>query len=111
MRLWEFDQYDIGVSATVYCCFQLSLCLAGPTIYESRHLSLSVRRKITVNVFYSTFTNVFFIFVTFFLTFLTFFILGGTFFGNVFFIYELNIDCSGTYNRAPPPREARQDMP
>jgi len=51
----------IGPSATVYCCFQLSLCLAGP---------LSVRRKITVSVFYSTFTNVF-IFITF-LTFLTF---------------------------------------
>jgi len=29
--------------------------------YEGRHLSLSVQRKITVNVFYSTFTNVFFI--------------------------------------------------
>jgi len=23
---------DIGVSATVYCCFQLSMCLAGPII-------------------------------------------------------------------------------
>jgi len=28
-------------------------------LYEGWHLSLSVRRKITVNVFYSTFTNVF----------------------------------------------------
>ena len=44
-----------------------------------RHLSLSVRRKITANVFYSTFTNVFFIFVTVLKRFLTFFLffLGG----------------------------------
>jgi len=38
----------IGLSAVVYCCFQLSLCLAGPIV---SHLGLSVRRKITVNVF------------------------------------------------------------
>ena len=47
----------IGLTAAVYCCFQLSLRLA-----EGRHLSLSVWRKITDNVLYSTFTNVFFYF-------------------------------------------------
>ena len=47
----------IGLTAAVYCCFQLSLLLG--LLYEGRHLSLSVRRKITVNVFYSTLTNVF----------------------------------------------------
>jgi len=36
-----------------------------------------------INAFYSTFTNVFFIFVTFFKRFLTFF------FWNVFYIYDL----------------------
>jgi len=46
------------------------------------HLSSSVRRKISVNVIYSTFTRVFFIFVTF----LTFFL----FFGEVFFMYGHN---------------------
>jgi len=49
-------------------------------LYEGRHLSLSVRRKITANVFYSTFTNVFYfwhVFKTFFKFFLG---------GNVFFI-------------------------
>jgi len=50
---------------------------------EGRHLSLSLRRKITVNVFYSTFKR-FFIFVTFF-TFSNVFY----FEGNVFFIYVL----------------------
>jgi len=69
----------IGLSAAVYCCFQLSLCLAGPIIWGYRHLSLCLRRKITAQVFYSTFTKVFFNFVTFF-TFLTFFIFRGTFF-------------------------------
>ena len=49
----------IGLTAAVYCCFQLSLCLAGPIIWGYRHSSLSVRRKITANVFYSTFANVF----------------------------------------------------
>ena len=43
-------------------------------------IQVSVWRKITVNVFYSTFTNVFFIFCHVFLRFLTFFIFGGTFF-------------------------------
>jgi len=55
------------------------LCVLLGLLYEGRHLSLSVRWKITVNVFYPTFTNVFFIFVTFF-TFLTFLIFGRTFF-------------------------------
>ena len=35
------------------------LCVLLGLLYEGRHLSLSVRRKITVNVFYSTFTDVF----------------------------------------------------
>jgi len=52
--------------------------------YEDRRLSLSLQRKITVNVFYSTFRNVFLIFVRF-LTFLTF----CYFFGERFFIYEI----------------------
>jgi len=34
--------------------------------YEGRYLSLSVRRKITVNAFYSTFTNVFLFLPSFF---------------------------------------------
>jgi len=42
----------------------------------------SVRRKITVNVFYSTFTKVFFIVVTF-LRFLTFFYFGGNVFSSM----------------------------
>jgi len=50
-----------------------------------RHLSLSVRRKITVNVFYSTFTNVY-LFLSRFLKFFYFW-------GNVFFIYVLNDTC------------------
>jgi len=54
----------IGLSAAVYCCFQLSLYLSGPT---------------TVNVFYSTFTNVFFIFVTLFTFLNVFFYFGGRF--------------------------------
>jgi len=63
--------------------------------YEGRHLSLSLRRKITVDVFYSTFTNVFFIFVTFlrFLTFLKIF-----FGGNVFFIYAMKLQYEWTYS-------------
>jgi len=47
-------------------------------LYEGRHLSLSLRRIITVNVFYSTFANVF-LFLSRFLMFLTFFILGERF--------------------------------
>jgi len=38
-----------------------------------------------INVFYPTFTNVFFIFVTFFLRFLTFFLF---FSGTFFYIYD-----------------------
>jgi len=69
------------VHAAVYYCFQLSLCLAGPiSLYEGRHLSLSVRRKITVNAFYSTFTNVFKKIVTSFTFLKVFFILGERFF-------------------------------
>jgi len=48
-------------------------------LYEGRHLSLSVWQKITINVFYSTFTHVF-LFLSRFFTFLTFFIFGGAFF-------------------------------
>ena len=61
----------IGPTAAVYwftIAFNFLLVLLG-LLYEGRHLSLSVRRKITVNIFYSTFTNVFFIFVTFFYVF------------------------------------------
>ena len=50
-------------------------------LYEGRHLSLSIRRKVTANIFYSTF----FIFVTF-LTFFDVFL----FLGKVFFIYAFN---------------------
>jgi len=48
-------------------------------LYEGRHLSLSLRRKITANVFFIQRLQTLFIFVTFFL-FLTFFIFVGTFF-------------------------------
>jgi len=54
------------------------LCGLLGLLYEGRHLSSSVRRKITVNVFYSTFTNVIYFCHVF--TFLTFFYFGGTFF-------------------------------
>jgi len=55
----------IGLSAAVYCCLQLSLCLAGPiTIHEGRHLSLSVPRKITVNVFLFSVYKRFFLFLS-----------------------------------------------
>ena len=59
-----------------FLCFLLGL------LYEGMHLSLSVQRKITVNVFYSTFTNVF-IFVIFFTFFNVFFIFGRTFFSSM----------------------------
>jgi len=71
----------IGLTAAVYCCFQLSLCLTC-LLYDGRHLSLSVRRKITVNVYLFNVYKRFFIFVTF-LRFLTLFIFGGTFLANV----------------------------
>ena len=38
--------------------FFVSCCMG--LLYEARHLSFSVPRKITANVFYSTFTNVFY---------------------------------------------------
>jgi len=47
-------------------------------LYEGRHLSLPVRRKITVNVFFNVYKR-YFIIVTFFM-FLTFFNFWGTFF-------------------------------
>ena len=73
----------IGLSAAVYCCFQLFCVLLG-LLYEGRQLCLSVRRKITVNVFlFNVYKRFFYIFVTF-LRFLTFFI-----FGERFFIYDL----------------------
>jgi len=55
------------------------LCVLLGLLYEGRHLSSSSRRKVSVNVFYSTFTNVFFIFVTYFYVFNVFYF-GGTFF-------------------------------
>jgi len=58
----------------------LSTIVVACWAYEGRHLTLSVLRKITVNVFYSTFTNVFIYFLHFFLRFWTFFILGERFF-------------------------------
>jgi len=66
----------IGLSAAVYCCFQLSLCLAG-------HLTSSVGRKISVDVFYSKFTNFFYFYHVF--THLTFFY----FLEERFFIYAI----------------------
>jgi len=63
----------IGLTAAVYFCFQLSLWLAG---------SLSVRRKIIVDVFYSTFTDVFYFCHVF--MFLTFFCFCGNAFSSVF---------------------------
>jgi len=67
----------IGLSAAVYCCFQL-FCVLLILLYQGMHSSLSVRRKITFNVFYSTFTYVF-LFLSRFFTFLSFFILGNVF--------------------------------
>jgi len=55
------------------------LCVLLGLLYEGRHLSLSVRRKITPNVIYSTFTNVF----LFLLRFLNVFYIGGTFFSSM----------------------------
>ena len=48
-------------------------------LYEGRHLSLYVWRKITVNVFCSTFTNVFFYFCHVFHVFHVFYFLGNVF--------------------------------
>ena len=53
-------------------------------MYEGRRLSLSVRLKITVNVFYSTFTNVLFYFLSRFFYFFNVFLI----FGEPFFIYD-----------------------
>jgi len=59
--------------------FNFLLVLLG-LLYEGRHLSLSVRRKITVNVFYSTLTNVFVYFYHVFTFFNVFLFLGERFF-------------------------------
>ena len=72
----------IGLSAAVYCCFQL-FCVLLILLYQGKHLSLSVRRKITFNVFYSTFTYVF-LFLSRFYVFIVFY------FGERFFIYVPN---------------------
>jgi len=61
-------------------------------LYEGSHLSLSVWRKITVNVFYSTFTNGF-LFLSGFYVFNVFFILGER-----FFIYGMYAHVSHNYN-------------
>ena len=76
----------IGLTAAAYCCFQLLyLCgLLQGLLYEGGHLSLSVWRKITVNVFYSTFTNVFLILSRFYV-FNVFFIFGGPFFSSMLY--------------------------
>ena len=71
----------IGLTAAVYSYFQLTSWLGGPVglLYEGRHLSLSVRRKITVNVFlFNVYKRL--LFSSRFLRFLTFFILGERFF-------------------------------
>ena len=57
-------------------------CVLLGLLYDGRHLSLSVRRKITVNVYLFNVYKRFFIFVTF-LRFLTLLIFGGTFLANV----------------------------
>jgi len=57
------------------------LCVLLGLLYEGRHLSSSVRRKVSVNLFYSTFTKVFYFCHVF--TFLIVFL----FWGNVFLIY------------------------
>ena len=79
------------------------LCVLLGLLYEGSHLSLSVRRKITVNVFYSTFTNVFFYFCHVFLRFLTFIVLGERFssvvncsFSNYYWI-SLTVTIKGNY--------------
>ena len=59
------------------------LCVLLGLLYEGRHLSSSVRLKISVNVFIQR-LQTFFVFVTF-LRFLTFFLFGV----NVFFIYDV----------------------
>jgi len=57
------------------------LCVLLGLLHEGRHVKFICWAKHTVNVFYSTFANVFFIFHVF-VRFLTFFILGGTLFHN-----------------------------
>jgi len=60
----------IGLTAAVYSCIQLSLCLAGPIIWGWAFKFICSAENY-VNVFYSTFTNVFYFCHVF--TFLTFF--------------------------------------
>jgi len=85
----------IGLSAAVYCCFQLSSCLAAPIFLGYRHLSLSARRKITVNVFIQRLQTFSFLFLSGFFTFLTFFI-----FGERFFIYAMQSSVQKRLNRS-----------
>jgi len=47
----------IGLTAQRFTVAFNFLCVLLGLLYEGRHLSLSVRRKITVNVFHSTFTS------------------------------------------------------
>ena len=65
------------------------LCVLLGLLYEVRHLSLSIQRKISVNVFYSTFTNVFFYFCHVFTFYGVFYLLV-----NVFFIYDYKVATS-----------------
>ena len=48
-----------GLSAAVYCCFKLSLCLAGPII-RGQAFKFICSAENYANVFYSTFTNFFY---------------------------------------------------
>ena len=48
----------LPVTAAVYCCLQL-FCVLLALSYDGMHLSLSLRRKITANFLYATFTNVY----------------------------------------------------
>ena len=85
----------IGLTAAVYCCVLLALS------YDGRHFSLSLRWKITVNVFYSMFTNVFY-FCRILLRFKTFFL----FLGERFFIYGL----AGCLHSFPPPHVPKGNL-
>ena len=67
----------IGLSAVVYCCFQLSLCLAGPIMRVGIYVHL-FDRKLALTFFIQR-LQTFFIFVMFLMFFNVFY-----FFGNVF---------------------------
>jgi len=91
----------MGITAAVYCRFQLSLCLAEPVIWGwgwTFKFICSVKNYCNYCWrFYSTFTNVFFIFVTFFYVFKRCLLLG-----NVFHLWNTPCGKNGAHSHFCP---------